>query len=75
MRAIKDGGVGEIDSTGYSVSGLVRLADLLHRAGFDVFDGIGYSYLPVSFGVKADGTPVYPTLIDTDGKLCGEEGQ
>jgi hypothetical protein len=53
----------------------VRLADLLHRAGFSVFDGIGCSYLPVSFGIKADGAPVYPTLTDTDGKLCGKEGQ
>ena len=75
LRAIKDGDVGEIDPAGYSVSGLVRLADLLHRAGFDVFDGIGCSYLPVSFGIKADGTPVYPTLTDTDGKVCGKEGQ
>ncbi|GAC1341059.1 MAG: alkaline phosphatase family protein [Beijerinckiaceae bacterium] len=75
LRAIKDGEVGPIDPAGYSVSGLVRLADLLHRAGFTVFDGIGCGYLPVSLGIKADGTPVYPTLTDTDGKLCGKAGQ
>lgn len=76
LRSIKDGEVGEIDPNGYSVSGLVRLADLMQRAGFtDVFDGIGCSYLPISMGIKADGTPVYPTLVDKDGKLCGKEGQ
>jgi hypothetical protein len=75
LRAIRDGDLGEIDPSGYSVSGLVRLADLLHRAGFSVFDGTGCSYLPVSFGIKADGTPVYATLIDMDGKICGKEGQ
>jgi arylsulfatase A-like enzyme len=76
LRSIKNGEVGEIDPNGYSVSGLVRLADLMQRAGFTgVYDGIGCSYLPISMGIKADGTPVYPTQIDQDGKLCGKEGQ
>src|SRR5262249_612382 len=76
LRAIKDGKVGDIDPNGYSVSGMVRLADLMHRAGFiNVFDGFGCSYLPLSMGIKADGTPVYPTLVDEDGKLCGTPGQ
>jgi hypothetical protein len=73
LRAIKDGKVGDIDPNGYSVSGMVRLADLMHRAGFiNVFDGFGCSYLPLSMGIKADGTPVYQTQVDKDGKLCGE---
>jgi arylsulfatase A-like enzyme len=75
LRAVQDGEIGPTDPNGYSVSGLVRLADLMHRAGFVVFDGIGCSYLPVSFGIKADGTPVYPVEIDVDGSLCGKAGQ
>jgi arylsulfatase A-like enzyme len=75
LRAIEDGAVGAVDPNGYSVSGLVRLADLLHRAGFTVFDGIGCTYLPVAFGIKADGSPIYPVETDADGKLCGKEGQ
>jgi arylsulfatase A-like enzyme len=75
LRAIQDGEVGGVDANGYSVSGLVRLAELMHRAGFTVFDGIGCSYLPVALGIKTDGTPVYPVETDVDGKLCGKEGQ
>jgi arylsulfatase A-like enzyme len=74
LRAIKDGDIGPIDPNGHSVSGLIRLADVMHRAGFSVFDGMGCSYLPVTLGIKEDGTPVYPTLTDTDGKICGKEG-
>ena len=75
LRAIENGAVGAIDPNGYSVSGMIRLADLMHREGFAVFDGLGCSYLPVSMGVKADGTPVYPVLTDTDGKVYGKPGQ
>ena len=75
LRAIKDGEVGKIDPNGYSVSGLVRLADLFRRAGFVAFDGLGCSYLPVASGIKADGSPVYKTLIDADGSICGTKGQ
>ena len=75
LRTIEDGAVGAVDPNGYSVSGLVRLADLMHRAGFTVFDGIGCTYLPVGLGIKADGSPVYPVETDVDGKLCGKEGQ
>jgi hypothetical protein len=76
LRSIKDGDIGSVDPNGYSVSGMVRLADLMHRAGFsNVFDGLGCSYLPVSMGIKANGTPVYLTQIDQDGSLCGKPGQ
>jgi arylsulfatase A-like enzyme len=77
LRSIKNGEVGDIDPNGYSVSGMVRLADLMQRAGFtNVYDGIGCSYLPLSMGgIKADGTPVYPVQVDKEGKLCGKEGQ
>jgi arylsulfatase A-like enzyme len=75
LRAIQDGAVGGVDPNGYSVSGLVRLAELMHRAGFTAYDGIGCTYLPVALGIKADGAPVYPVETDLDGKLCGKEGQ
>ena len=75
LRAIQDGAVGAVDPNGYSVSGLVRLADLMSRAGFMAFDGFGCGYLPVASGIKADGTPVYPVQVDPDGKICGKEGQ
>src|SRR6266851_3713483 len=75
LRAIADGAIAAVDPGGYSVSGLVRLADLMHRAGFTVFDGIGCTHLPVALGIKADGTPVYPVETDRDGRLCGKEGQ
>lgn len=60
---------------GYSVSGDVRTADLLTKAGFaHVYDGAGCLYDPVMSGIKADGTPLYPTLEDKDGKVCGKAG-
>ncbi len=75
LRAVRDGAVGEVDPAGHSVSGLVRLADLLRHAGFVAFDGLGCTYLPVATGIKADGAPVYPTSIDQDGSVCGKAGQ
>ena len=75
LRAINDGEIGPVDPDGYSVSGMIRLADLMHREGLQVFDGIGCSYLPVSTGIKADGSSVYPTLVDESGKICGKAGQ
>ena len=75
LRSIRNGMIDEIDPDGYSVSGLVRLADLLHRAGFVVFDGLGCSYLPGGAGIKVDGTSVYPTKIDQDGSVCGKAGE
>jgi arylsulfatase A-like enzyme len=76
LRAVRDGQAGDVDpSSGHSVSGLVRIADLLRRAGFDAYDGMGCTYQPVASGIKADGTPVYPTLTDQDGSVCGKAGQ
>lgn len=71
LRSIVAGNVGAVDPNGYSVSGEVRPADLLSRAGFRAFDGKGCKYSPVLSGIKADGTLVYPTQIDADGSLCG----
>lgn len=75
LRAVRDGAVGDIDPRGHSVSGMVRIADLLRRAGFTAFDGLGCTYLPAAMGIRRDGSPVYPTQTDADGKLCGKEGQ
>jgi arylsulfatase A-like enzyme len=69
LRGIADGGVGEPDVHGYSVSGEVRTADLINRAGLGLraYDGLGCSYSPVLSGVIASGTTVYP------GIRCGEK--
>ena len=75
LRAIRDGAAAEIDPKGHSVSGLVRLADLLRRAGFVAFDGLGCTYVPLAAGIKADGAPVYPVSTDQDGTVCGKAGQ
>ncbi|HEX3759955.1 MAG TPA: alkaline phosphatase family protein [Kofleriaceae bacterium] len=75
LRAVAGGAVGDIDLHGHSVSGMVRIADLLRRAGFTAFDGLGCTFIPVAMGIRKDGSPVYPTQVDADGKLCGKEGQ
>ncbi|MFL5425063.1 MAG: alkaline phosphatase family protein [Myxococcales bacterium] len=75
LRGVKDGAPGDVDPDGYSASGLVRLGDLLRRGGLVVFDGQGCTYAPVASGIKADGKPLYPILVDEDGKLCGKAGQ
>ena len=74
LRAVRDGNVAEIDPGGHSTSGLVRLADLLGRAGFTAFDGLGCTLVSAA-GIRRDGSPVYPVQTDADGKLCGKEGQ
>jgi len=75
LRSITNGAVGVSDPKGYSVSGDVRTADLLTRAGFLAFDGSGCTYDPVLSGIKADGTTVYQTKTDPDGSVCGKAGQ
>ncbi|TMA19004.1 MAG: phosphodiesterase [Deltaproteobacteria bacterium] len=75
LRAIRAGAPGDVDPDGYSVSGLVRLADLLRRAGLTAFDGQDCTFAPVASGIKTDGTSVYPTLVDEDGSKCGKPGQ
>jgi len=82
LRAIADGPdggagvVGSVDPNGYSVSGDVRTADLLSRAGFaHVYDGVGCTSDPVLSGIRANGDPLYPTQTDSDGSVCGKAGQ
>ncbi len=68
-------GVNTVDlsrsGTGYSVSGYVRGADLLTRAGFHAYDGTGCVNEPVLHGLTAAGTPVYPAKVDVTGSVCG----
>jgi predicted AlkP superfamily pyrophosphatase or phosphodiesterase len=75
LRAIKAGAVGAVDANGFSSSGDVRTAELIARAGLGVqpFDGSGCLSSAMA-GLKADGTPVYPTLTDADGSICGKAG-
>ena len=75
LRQINDGRVTGIDNDwGYSVSGGIRLADQLTRAGFTAFDGFGCIYVPVLSGLRADGSALQPTRYDDDGHLCGKPG-
>jgi hypothetical protein len=66
--------VGAPDPQGYSVSGDVRTADLLTRAGFaHVYDGVGCTSDPVLSGIKANGDLLYPVQTDdAAGTLCGK---
>jgi arylsulfatase A-like enzyme len=68
LRAIADGGVGGVDPAGYAVSGEVRTADLINRAGLGLtaFDGLGCVYSPVLSGITAAGATVYPGLRCAD---------
>jgi Type I phosphodiesterase / nucleotide pyrophosphatase len=62
--------VGEIAEPGHSVSGEVRTADLLRRAGFEhVYDGVGCVYNPTLSGLTAHDEVLYPVRQDAS---CGE---
>lgn len=65
---------GTASTSGYSVSGYVRGADLLTKAGFHAYDGNGCINEPVLSGITAAGTPVYPQQVDTTGSICGTVG-
>jgi arylsulfatase A-like enzyme len=62
------GEVGALDPNGYAVSGEIRTADVLTRAGFrHVYDGGGCQLDPVLSGIRKDGSLVYPTRHDAAG--------
>lgn len=71
LRLVTNGHVGDISSKGYSVSGEIRLADLLTKAGFYAYDGMGCLYDPVLSGILKNSDPLVPPAIDTDGNTCG----
>jgi arylsulfatase A-like enzyme len=65
VRRIEKGLAGGVDAEkGYSVSGEVRLAELLVKNGVapHVYDGQQEIFDPVLSGIKGDGSPLYPTL-------------
>jgi arylsulfatase A-like enzyme len=65
------GTVGAIDPNGYAVSGEIRTADVLTRAGFrHVYDGGGCVFDPVLSGIRKDGSLVYPTRQDAKGSCA-----
>lgn len=59
LRTIRDGVLGEIDANGFAVSGAVRSADLLRRAGLPAFDGFGAQCDPIMSGIDATGMSIY----------------
>jgi arylsulfatase A-like enzyme len=62
------GEVGAPEPDGYPVSGEIRSADVLKRAGFaHIYDGGGCVLDPVLSGIRADGTLVYPLRADAAG--------
>jgi arylsulfatase A-like enzyme len=69
--------VGAVDANGFSVSGDVRLADLLTRVGkFHAYDGIGCLYNPVMSGIGVTGKPLYAERTDdAKGRVCGVDAK
>lgn len=59
LRAIEAGIPGRIDAGGLAVSGEVRTADLLRRAGLLAYDGQREQCNPVMSGIGADGLNIY----------------
>lgn len=59
------GAVGALDPQGFAVSGEIRSADVLARAGLrHIYDGGGCLLDPVLTGIRKDGSLVYPTQSD-----------
>ena len=70
-RIVANGKMAQIDREhGYSVSGNIRLADELSRAGIRAYDGAGCAFDPVMSGIKADGAPLHPAK-PASGDSCG----
>lgn len=75
LRQINQGNVGAINAHGYTVSGEIRTADLLTKAGFHAYDGQGCVYDPILSGILADGKMLHPTQVDTSGSICGHKNE
>ncbi|MEO8401505.1 MAG: alkaline phosphatase family protein [Gammaproteobacteria bacterium] len=74
LRAVKNNRISAVNPDGYSVSGEIRTADLLTKAGFHAYDGVGCIYNPVLSGIKKDNSPLHATQTDASGKICGTSG-
>lgn len=76
-RALSNGAPGSIDETaGYSVSGEVRMAELLRRADptLEVYDDHQCLLAPSLSGILRDGTAVAPVQSDDSGATCRRAG-
>jgi arylsulfatase A-like enzyme len=76
-RALSGGAPGGIDETaGWSVSGEVRMAELLRRADptLEVYDDHQCLLAPSLSGIRRDGTVVAPVQTDDSGALCRRAG-
>lgn len=62
-----------ISEEGYSVSGAIRVADLLTKAGFKAYDGEGCRYNPVMSGIDHRGFTLFQTRVDKTGQRCGKK--
>jgi predicted AlkP superfamily pyrophosphatase or phosphodiesterase len=72
LRLIENGQTGKESESGFSVSGEIRTADMLTKAGFHAFDGNGCIYNPVLSGIQKNGSPIFPTQMDKTGDICGK---
>jgi arylsulfatase A-like enzyme len=61
---------GKPDEKGWSVSGQALLVEVLRRGGFNAYNGRECVYDPVMTGLRSDGSPVFPTLVDDTGVVC-----
>ncbi len=76
-RALSNGAPGGIDETaGWSVSGEVRMAELLRRADptLEVYDDRACLLAPSLSGIRRDGTAVAPLQTDDSGATCKRAG-
>jgi len=71
LRKVTDGSISAPDSSGYSVSGFVRTAELLTRDGIKAYDGAGCRDVPTLSGILSDGTSLHASRSDPDGSVCG----
>ena len=72
LRKVENGKMGEVDNThGYSVSGDIRLADELSKAGIRAYDGGGCGFDPVMSGILADGKRLNPDKTSTNSDCKG----
>ena len=75
LRDVDNGKVGKVDNAdGYSVSGDIRLAEELGKAGFAAFDGGGCARDAVMSGILANGERLHADSVDGDGTVCGKRG-
>jgi predicted AlkP superfamily pyrophosphatase or phosphodiesterase len=72
LRKVENGKMGQVDNEhGYSVSGDIRLADELAKAGIRAYDGGGCAYDPVLSGILANGSRLHPDKTPKNSECKG----